>query len=62
VLVRLMHNAPEPPADAEARLANLVAAEFATTVADEGEVGRAASIAAIEAAAAAAARQREAAQ
>ncbi len=48
VLVRLLREAPPLPVDAEMRLAHLVAAEFATTTADEGEDGLAANIATIE--------------
>lgn len=48
MLVRLLREPQPVPTDAEARLAHLVTAEFATTTADDGEDGLAANIAAIE--------------
>jgi hypothetical protein len=62
VLLKLLHERPSPPADADARLASLVAAEYAATVADDGEDALVADIATLEVAAAKAkTRERQAA-
>ncbi len=49
LLLKLLHERPSPPSDADVRLASLIAAEYAATVADDGEQALAADIAKLEA-------------